>query len=122
MSDYSVLQTDQKLRETFFRSIMLVTSVTSIILCGCEGALYPAGLTPIIAIASWVIVDTKQWLRIPVAVGNILSLIALLAASMEFYDGTLERKLNGTGASLYLTWLCCCCQEDSSVLVVLIAC
>lgn len=106
MSDYSVLQTDQKLRETFFRSIMLVTSVTSIILCGCEGALYPAGFTPIIAIASWVIVDNKQWLRIPVIVGNILSLIALLAASIEFYDGTLERKLMaGAHLLVYLTWV-----------------
>ncbi|MFN9720595.1 MAG: DUF3488 and transglutaminase-like domain-containing protein [Planctomycetota bacterium] len=106
MPDYSVQQTDQKLRETFFRSITLVTSVTSIILCGCEGSLYPAGLTPVIAIVSWVIVDNKQWLRIPVIVGNVLSLVALLAASMEFYDGTLERKLlSGAHLLVYLTWI-----------------
>jgi transglutaminase-like putative cysteine protease len=104
--EFAVQQSDQSLRETFFRSITLMTSVSSIILCGCEGTLYPAGITPLIAIVSWVIVDNKQWVRIPVIVGNILSLGALVAASMEFYGGTLERKLlSGAHLIVYLTWV-----------------
>lgn len=104
MREFAVEQSDQSLRETFFRSVTLMTSVSSIILCGCEGSLFPAGYTPLIAIVSWVIVDNKQWVRIPVLVGNILSLPGLWL--WNFHGGTLERKLlSGAHLIVYLTWV-----------------
>ncbi len=106
MADHSAEKSDAKLRATFFRSITLVTSVSGIILSGSEGRLFPSGLTPAFAVMGWLIVDHLKWLRIPVLVGNLFGIVALMFAADEFVGGTLyEKLLSGAHLIVYLTWI-----------------
>ena len=73
MVELSAEQSDEKLRSTFFRSIMFVTSASALILAGSEGAFFPAGITPIVAVVAWIFVDHYRILHIPVLVGNLLA-------------------------------------------------
>ncbi len=106
MADLSAQQSDGKLRATFFRSITIVTSAAAIILAGSEGTMFPAAVTPVIAVMGWVLVDHFRWLKIPVLLGNLAGLLAFFVAASEFMGGTLETKLlSGSHLIVYLTWI-----------------
>lgn len=106
MVELSASQSDQKLRAIFFRSMTLVTSASALILAGSEGTLFPAGITPVVAVMAWIFVDHYRMLRIPVLVGNLFGLVALWLAADEFLDGTVLRKLlSGAHLLVYLSWI-----------------
>ncbi len=106
MSELSAKQSDTHLRSSFFRSVTIVTSASAIILAGSEGILFPAALTPLFAIAAWIVVEHFRWLRIPVLVGNLFGIAAFAVAASEFVGGTLERKLlAGSHLVVYLSWI-----------------
>ena len=106
MVELSAEQSDEKLRSTFFRSIMFVTSASALILAGSEGAFFPAGITPIVAVVAWIFVDHYRILHIPVLVGNLFGLAALWLAADEFLGGTVLRKLlSGAHLVVYLSWI-----------------
>lgn len=106
MVKLSAEQSDAKLRAIFFRSITLVTSASALILAGSEGAFFPAGITPIVAIVAWIFVDHYRTLQIPVLVGNLFGLAALWLAADEFLGGTVLRKLlSGAHLVVYLSWI-----------------
>ena len=106
MVELSAAQSDEKLRATFFRSMTLVTSAAALILAGSEGAFFPAGITPFIAVVAWIFVDHYRTLHIPVLVGNLFGLAALWVAADEFLGGTLIQKLlSGAHLVVYLSWI-----------------
>lgn len=106
MVEMSAAQSDERLRATFFRSMTLVISAASLILAGGEGAFFPSGLTPFIAVVAWIFVDHYRTLRIPVLAGNIMGLVALWLAADEFIGGTILRKLlSGAHLVVYLSWV-----------------
>lgn len=106
MAEQSVEKSDARLRATFFRSMTLVTSASALILAGSEGAFFPAGITPIVAVIAWILVDHYRILHIPVLVGNLFGLVALWMAANEFWGGTLIQKLlSGAHLVVYLTWI-----------------
>jgi len=105
-SELSPEISDQRLKATFFRSITLVTSAAAITLAGSEGQLFPSALTPLIAVLGWILVDHLQLIRLPVFLGNLFGIGALIATGIEFSGGTLERKLlAGSHLLVYLTWI-----------------
>ena len=106
MAELSVEKSDARLRATFFRSMTLVTSASALILAGSEGAFFPAGITPIVAVIAWVFVDHYRILHIPVLIGNLFGLAALWLAANEFLGGTLIQKLlSGAHLVVYLSWI-----------------
>jgi hypothetical protein len=105
-SELSPEISDQRLKATFFRSITLVTSAAAITLAGSEGQLFPSALTPVIAVLGWILVDHLQLIQLPVFLGNLFGIGALIATGIEFTGGTLERKLlAGAHLLVYLTWI-----------------
>ena len=106
MAELSVEKSDASLRATFFRSMTLVTSASALILAGSEGAFFPAGITPIVAVIAWIFVDHYRTLKIPVLIGNLFGLAALWMAANEFLGGTLIQKLlSGAHLVVYLSWI-----------------
>jgi hypothetical protein len=105
-SELSPEISDQRLKATFFRSITVVTSAAAITLAGSEGQLFPSALTPVIAVLGWILVDHLQLIQLPVFLGNLFGIGALIATGIEFSGGTLERKLlAGSHLLVYLTWI-----------------
>jgi transglutaminase-like putative cysteine protease len=90
----------------FHRSVTLCVFLSSLVLASAEGVWFPVGLTPLIAIGTFLIFGRWPRLAAPVAVANILGAIAIIVASIEFYSGTIYGKLlAGAHMLVYLTWI-----------------
>lgn len=91
---------------TFMRSMALTVSVSACVLASAEGHWYPAALTPIVALLTYVLVDRRAVIRLPVTAANILGLLAFAAMSWEFYGDTLLGKLlSGAHLLVYISWV-----------------
>ena len=97
---------DARLIATFHRSITMTVCVSALILCSAEGSLLPGAITPVVAIVAWLIFDENRPRFLPVIAANLLGMVALFAAGVEFLAGDIESKLlSGAHLIVYLTWI-----------------
>ncbi|MEZ6129987.1 MAG: DUF3488 and transglutaminase-like domain-containing protein [Planctomycetaceae bacterium] len=91
---------------SFLNSMTLTVLVASLVLANAEGFWYPAALTPVIAGVTSVVVDRRRWIRLPVAVANLLGVLAFLMMAWEFYGNTvLGKLLSGAHLLVYISWV-----------------
>lgn len=99
-------QRDQRLIAVFQRSMTLTVALAAVILSVAEGAFFPAGVTPLVAVFAWHVVDRRRLAWLPVAGANVLGALAFLAAAQEFRSQNIEAKLlSGAHLIVYLSWI-----------------
>ncbi|MBL8817622.1 MAG: DUF3488 domain-containing protein [Planctomyces sp.] len=97
---------DKQLIATFQRSLILSVCCASLVLSSAEGRLWPSAFTVVVAIVSWIAVEVRAWLKMPIWGTNVLGVLALLAFGYEFATGNIEAKLlSGAHLIVYLTWI-----------------
>ncbi|MEZ6124568.1 MAG: DUF3488 and transglutaminase-like domain-containing protein [Planctomycetaceae bacterium] len=95
-----------QVEKTFLRSLTLCVSLASLVLARADETWYPAGLTPLVAVIAWYVVDTRHWLRLTVPVANALGILAFVAMAIEFFGNSLLGKLlSGAHLLVYITWV-----------------
>lgn len=91
---------------TFLRAMTFTVSAASLVLANAENSAWPAGLTPFVAVITYVLVDRRKLIRLPVYGANILGVIAFSVMMFEFWGGTLLTKLlSGAHLLVYMTWV-----------------
>ena len=91
---------------TFQRSVAVVTSAASLVLCLAEGGLFPSAVTPFVVLLSYLLVDRRKSFRLSIVAANGLGLIAFGVMAWEFYGNTLVGKLlAGAHLLVYMTWV-----------------
>jgi len=90
----------------FLTSITVTVCAAALVLANAEGYWFPAALTPLVAVATSVLVDRRRWIRLPVIVANALGVIAFLIMAWEFYGNTvLGKLLSGAHLLVYISWV-----------------
>ena len=105
MPSGDMMRQDQQLRTTFLLSIFAMTSAASLILAGSQGRFYPPALTPLIAAVGLYLADYRKIFSFSVLSTNMLGLIALVLAGMQFSGSNLQRLFAGTDLLVFLTWI-----------------
>ena len=105
MHSGGMMRQDQQLRETFLLSMFAMTSAASLILASSQGRLYPTALTPLVAAAGLYLADYRRIFSFSVLSTNMLGLIALVLAGMQFSGSNLQRLFAGTDLLVFLTWI-----------------
>lgn len=91
---------------SFQRSVMFMVSAASVVLANAEVTWLPAALTPLVAVFSYVFVERRKRIRLPVSVANVLGALAFMAMAWEFSGNTLLGKLlAGAHLLVYITWV-----------------
>ncbi len=94
------------LEQKFLRSITLCVCLSSLILAQSEGAWFPVGVTPVLAVLAYFVTDRRHWFSLPIYAANILGGLAAMATLTEFFTGDIEGKLlSGAHMLVYLTWI-----------------
>jgi hypothetical protein len=94
--------------------MMLTVCLSSVILSTAEGQMLPGMITPIVAIAAWLLVDHHRLVSLPTWAANILGFVAVGVVSFEFVNDGLEAKvLAGSHFLIYLTWIVVCVSKTN---------
>lgn len=105
---------DDELIRTFQHAVIVTASMASVILSTAEGQAFPGLLTPVVAIATCVLVDRRRMIRLPTVAASFLGIGAFIAAGSEFRSTGLEAKvLAGSHLIVYLTWIVCFLEKSS---------
>ncbi|MEN9556877.1 MAG: Protein-glutamine gamma-glutamyltransferase [Planctomycetota bacterium] len=105
MSDNAINHHDQQLQTTFLGSVFLMTSAASLVMAISQGRFFPPALTPLVAAAGLYLADYRKSFSFSVLSTNMLGVIALILAGMQFSGTNLQRLLAGTDLLIYLTWI-----------------
>ena len=93
-------------QQTFLRSLSVTISIASLILASAEDAFLPAGLTPLVALATYFLIDRYQVFSISIMVANVLGSLAFIAGAFEFFNNTvLGKLLAGAHLLIYISWV-----------------
>ncbi|MCH2203075.1 MAG: DUF3488 and transglutaminase-like domain-containing protein [Fuerstiella sp.] len=100
------MNSHRELRSAFLAGMTLTVCGTSVVLSLAEGALFPVGLTPVVALGALWLNEWKQWLVLPTIAANFCGVAAVCAAGVELMMDTQDtRLLSGAHLSVYLTWI-----------------
>ncbi|MCA9049101.1 MAG: DUF3488 domain-containing protein [Planctomycetaceae bacterium] len=90
----------------FLRSVVVMVSATAWILASAEHGVWPSAVTPLFAVLTYVLVDRRRRIRLPVMGANLLGVAAFAAAGVEFYGANLlDKLLSGSHLLVYITWV-----------------
>jgi len=97
---------DLKLERLFALAMMMTVALAGAVLASAEGAFFPSGITPFVAVLTWLIVERNRSASVSPILANILGAVAFMVAANEFRSRDIEAKLlSGAHLIVYLTWV-----------------
>ena len=105
MNNPSTSAADRRLQLTFLISLGILTSVAGLILAGAVSHSFPAAFSPLIAAVTLFYVDYRGGRLYSTLIANLLGLVALAVAALNFTDSSLQKLSAGTDFLVLLTWV-----------------
>lgn len=105
----------ERLRNIFLISLMGLVCLAGGVLTWLDGNFFPVGMTFPIAIGVYIFCEHLQWFRLGNLGANILGIIALIAAAMEFLgEGQEAKLLAGVHLLCYVQWILLMQEKEDS--------